>query len=638
MHKPDRSGQRGGQVVAWHGGCCLIRVPRTVYQRRGRKGHVVVEIPSSTPGAQAVERVLKALSKLVSGRKIYADNNPRLEQFTTELNTTLREFFAIEDDLVLTIEQFAIHWHEHAVYENLRRDESLAFILFKDGIGELTLTSLAIGDELQRLVRILADELHSTNNEDDVVTRFWNADFQHISYRVIDDYLEPQRAEQLTGERGLEETADQDELVPSINDKGRVIVHRADSLISIDALLREVSRRHHPQASEEEAELDYQRMLRSMFSLPVDELELYRTQAENERTEDGIAAFFEAFYVFELMPDNPAGVRDVSSILERLLEFAVTERRASTLERLLTCVQQYQQRPDLPDHVRSFGDKVLARGGHREILDSMLEGLMDANANAGSVLNYAVAVGPPAVDALVRALHHGPAPAMHRRICDAIVAISPAMAQAAIDRLDVDQAEVAVDAVYLARALKLDTLSPRLRELVFYPDARVKVEMLGWIAAHDNADTTNLLIASLGDLDRRVRLKVLDALCDRRDPRVRERLTEMAFAKDLAERTADEQEAIFKTLGHVGDAGTVVQLRAMVEKRRLLPIAKAPDVKLLAIRALEHIHDLGSLELLTRLSEDPVEAVRQRAQRALQALSAAMAGEPAAGSTYVVTP
>ena len=598
----------------------------------------MVEIPNSAPGAQAAERVLKSLSKLVSGRKIYADNNPRLEQFREELATSLREFFALEDELRLTIEQFAIHWNEDVIYENLRRDESLAFILFKDGIGEVTITPPAIGDELERLVRILADELHSANNEDDVVTRFWNADFQHITYRVLDDYLEPQRKDQLEGARGLEETADHDELIPSLNDKGRVIVHRSDSLVSIDAMLREVLRRHQPQAAEDEAELAYQRMLRSVFSVPVDELEIYRAEVERERTDDGIAAFFEAFHVFLLMPDNPTGVRDVSSVLERLFEYAIAERRATTLERAVRCVQELQARTDLPEAVRRFGEKMLARASSKELMESLLDGLAAGDGHAGAVLGYAVAVGAPAVDVLVRALHRGAPPALHRRICDAIITISPETAVAVIDRLDVDQPEVAVDAVYLARALKLATLSPRLRELVFYPDARVKLEMLGWIASHDDADTTNLLLASLGDLDRRVRIRVLDALCDRREPRVRERLTEMAFAKDLGERSNDEQEAIFRTLGFVGDAGTVVQLRAMVEKRRLLPLAKGADTKLLAIRALERIHDAGAIELLARLCEDPADAVKQRAQRAHQALSSAMAGSPAAGSTWVTTP
>jgi hypothetical protein len=483
---------------------------------------------------------------------------------------------------------------------------------------------------MERLVRILADELHSTSHDEDVVTRFWNADFQHISYRVLDDYLEPERSEkESSAARGLEETADQDELIPSLADKGRVIVHRSDSLVSIDTLLRDISHRHHPAAGEDEAELAYQRMLRSMFSLPVEELEMYRGEVERERTDDGIAAFFEAIYVFLLMPDNPTGVRDVSSVLEQLLDYAVSERRAATLERLLRCIRDLQARTDLPDGVRAFGEKMRARAGSKDLLVSLLDGLADADAHAGDVLSFAIAIGSGATDALVNALHRGGSPALHRRICDALVTISPEAATAIIDRLDVDQPEVAVDVVYLARALNLGALSPRLRELVFYPDARVKLEMLGWIAAHDDADTTNLLIASLGDLDRRVRLRVLDVLCDRPGPRVRECITQMAFAKDFAERPADEQEAIFKTLGHVGDASTVVQLRALVEKRRLLPIAKGPDVKLLAIRALERIRESAALELLARLAEDPNESVRQRAQRAQQALSASMAGAPA---------
>jgi hypothetical protein len=592
---------------------------------KDKKPQAAVETPNSSPGAPAVERVLKAMAKLVGGRKIYADNNPRLAQFRDELATSLREFFALEDELVLTIDQFVIHWQEQVVYENQRRDESLAFILFKDGIGELTISPAAIGAETDSLVRILADELHHVSNDEDVVTRFWNADFQHITYRVLDDYLEPERDATAEQPPGIEETADHHELLPSLNDKGRVIIHRSDSLVSLDLLLREVARRHHPNVGEDEAELAYQRLLRSTFSAPADEMELYRHELDQERADDGIAAFFESVHVFLLMADNPTGVRDISSVMERLMDFAIAERRPATLLRLVRCLREFEARTDLPDLTRRISEKLLSRIGNPELVGSLLDGLAEADASADAVIAYAVAAGDVAIEPLVRALHRGLPPPIHRRICDALIAISPEKASAAIDRLDVDQPEVAVDAVYLARSLKLDALSPRLRELVFYPDARVKLEMLGWIASHDDADTTNLLLASLSDLDRRVRMRVLEALCERRDARVRERLTEMAFSKELGELHADEQEAVFKTLGCVGDTGTVVQLRAMVEKRRLLPIGKGPDLKLLSIRALERMHDASAVELLTRLCDDPSEAVKIRAQRARQTLTTAMA-------------
>ena len=593
------------------------------------KARMPAERPSSAETGPAAERVLKALARLVNGRKIYADNNPRLEQFRQELESSLRQFFEFEDELVLTIEQYAMHCGDAVVYENLKRDESLAFILFKDGIGELTVAPGAIGGEINRLVDILADELFNVAGDEDVVTRFWNADFDHISYRVLDDYLAGEFGDG-TGEARhagrTEETADQAELLPSLADKGRVIVHRSESLESIDVLLRAVARRHHPELTGVEAELAYQRLLRSSFSVPVEELALYRREIESERAEDGVSAFLETMLVFTLLADNSSAVRDVTSVLERLVDYAVAEKHPGTLERMVRAIRAFVVQNELPDGVGKFCDRMLARAGNPALVASLLDTLTVSDAGADSVISYATAVGPGSVDGLLRALHRVESPSLHRKICDALVEVAGDSLATLLDRFDVDNPEVAIDAIHLAGTIGLDTLPPRLRELVFYPDARVKLEMLGLIAARDDAESTELLLTSLNDLDKRVRLRVLDALGDRPSPRVRERLTEIAFGRDLGERAPDEQEAVFRVLGHVGDARTVIHLRALVERRRLLSLGKGPDAKHLAIRALERIRDASALELLAKLAEDPNEAVRLRAQRAKESLASTLTG------------
>jgi HEAT repeat protein len=240
------------------------------------------------------------------------------------------------------------------------------------------------------------------------------------------------------------------------------------------------------------------------------------------------------------------------------------------------------------------------------------------------VLDYARAVGANAVEPLTRALHRVEGNTLHRQICDVLVAAAGDSLSSALDRFDIDNPQVAVDAVYIARSLELPTLTPRLRELVFYPDPRVKLEMIEWLARRTDADSTELLLQSLADLDKRVRLRVFEALADRTDPRVRECLGDLAFAKDLADRSTDEQEAIFRTLGSVGDARTVEQIRTMAEKRKLINMGKGPESKLLAIRALERIQDRSALEVLARLAEDSNEAVRLRATRAQETLQTAL--------------
>lgn len=603
------------------------------------KPNATVEAQAPAEHVAAAEQVMKALTKLVAGRKIYAANNPRLEQFRHDLGAAMRRFFEYEDELVLDIEQFVIRWSDSVVYENPRREESLAFLLFKDGIGEVTFRPKSVGDEVERLIEMLADELHSLGGDEDIVTRLWNANFEHIGHRVLDDYL----AEEFgagTSEGGSEvrsdETSDHAELLPdlpSFIEKGRVIVDQAATLSSIDTYLRGISTQHHHKDGEAEREASYQRTLRSCFNVTGEETAMYRAELERERNEDGVAAFTEAIFVFLLMVDASA-VRDVVTVVERLIEYALHEKNPATLERVVHIVKEFRAREDLTPAVRQYCDKELARLADPELVAAFLEGAGgDGRADAG--VAYATAVGAPALDALVKTLHRVGGPVLHKRICDAILAIageSPQDVMDIIDRLDVDHPEEAIDAVYLAKALKVKALTPRLRELVFYPDARVKLEMLGIVAADDDEDATQLLLQSLSDLDKRVRIRVLEALCNRNEPKVREKLSEIAFAKDLADRSPDEQEAIFKTLGSVGDAHTVDQLRAMLEKRKLIQIGKGGnESKLLAIRALERLRDRTALDVLARLCEDGNEAVRLRAQRAKEHLADALAGKTPKG-------
>ncbi len=606
------------------------------FNMKDTKSNATADVQVPPEHVAAAELVLKALTKLVAGRKIYAANNPRLEQFRHELGAAMRRYFEFEDELVLDIEQFVIRWSDHVVYENPRREESLAFLLFKDGVGEITFRPKSVGDEVERLVEMLADELHSLGGDEDIVTRLWNANFEHIGHRVLDDYIAEQFGAGTTdaaSEVRSDETSDHAELLPdlpSFSEKGRVIVDQGATLGSIDEYLRGISTQHHHKNDDGEREASYQRTLRSCFNVTGDETALYRAELDRERTEDGIAAFTDAILVFTTLVDVSA-VRDVVTVVERLIEYALHEKSPATLERVVRLVKEFRAREDITDPVRQFCDKELARLADPDLVTSFLEA-GDANADAG--IAYATAVGPLALDALVKTLHRADGPVLHKRICDAILAIageSPQDIVDIIDRLDVDHPEEAIDAVYLAKALKVKALTPRLRELVFYPDARVKLEMLGMVAADDDEDATLLLLQSLNDLDKRVRIRVLEALTTRNEPKVREKLSEMAFSKELAERAPDEQEAIFKTLGSVGDVHTVDQLRATLEKRKLINIGKGHDSKLLAIKALERIRDRTALDVLTRLCEDSNEAVRLRAQRAKEHLAATLSGKSPKG-------
>jgi hypothetical protein len=233
--------------------------------------------------------------------------------------------------------------------------------LFKDGIGEITFHPKSVGQEVDRLVEMLADELHSLGGDEDIVTRLWNANFEHIGHRVLDDYLSEQFGTGSTdaaSEARSDETSDHAELLPdlpSFTEKGRIIVDHTTTLGSIDTYMRGLATQHHHQQDAAATEASYQRTLRSCFNVTGEETALYRTELEHEKTEDGIASFTEAIIVFTLMVD-PTAVRDVVTVLERLIEYALHEKSPATLERVVRLVKGFRAREDLTDNVRQYCD------------------------------------------------------------------------------------------------------------------------------------------------------------------------------------------------------------------------------------------------------------------------------------------
>ncbi len=601
-----------------------------------------IESTNLAPGAAAAvaddelkslpmaERIMKAMTKLIHGRKLYAENNPRLAEFAREFDTALKTYFRNEDVLVLGVEQNTITWNDKIVYENQKREESLAFILRRDGVGEITIGERAIGSEIDALVQILTDEFHNLTSDEDVVTKFWNADFEYISYRVLDDYLSVEYAETRPGEEEAHDTGliDHPEMRPSLEDKGRVIVQRSDPLESIDRYLKKLILKTCPSKDQGEQEAYFQSMVGSFFTVSNEEISNYQKQLRKEDEKDSLVDFAEAVLVFTLLLDNPSAVRDVSGVIDRVVDYAVEDLDPRTLRRFMKLVVDFKQQ-SLPEGVDSFCDTILTRVGDDSVIQSMGERLKFWNKDSEEILGYFSAVGKPVVDPLLKVLHNVEGEKLHQEICDVLIAISGGDIDGVIEKLDIDNPEVAYDAVYIANRIGMKKMTPKIKELVHYPDVNVKEEIVRLVARLEDPGAVELLLGAVNDENKQIRLQAMDAAASKDDPRVRKKFGELAFGKELSDRIPDEQEMIFKVLGRVGNSGTVEDLKKFMNRKSIKHFGTSRENKFLAIKALVSIKSPAALSLLKKLMEDSNELVKSRAQRTYDQLQHAMREERA---------
>ncbi|HEY9246996.1 MAG TPA: HEAT repeat domain-containing protein, partial [Candidatus Methanoperedens sp.] len=138
--------------------------------------------------------------------RMYPSNNPIYINTIEDDFKKFREFFYFRDELIFKIKQNEISYDSEPVYSSIEKEDNLALFFFKDGLRELNFKKGLTIEEIEDFLKIISLDFNRDALDDDMVTLFWERDFQNIQY-VVDDAI-------LTDEENYEEAA-----VASIKEK-----------------------------------------------------------------------------------------------------------------------------------------------------------------------------------------------------------------------------------------------------------------------------------------------------------------------------------------------------------------------------------------------------------------------------------
>lgn len=499
----------------------------------------------------------------------------------------------------------------------------MAFLFYKDGIGEISVKSSVSTDELERFVDIVKDEVQSYRRQEDVVTKLWAADFENISYKVLDEYLMDEfgdgRRNEREGETPLE-TEDHTDL-PSFFDKGRVIVHEGDTIDPIHEYVMTFVDQSEVESEQAKQEL-FESMMDSFFAISSEELRLCQAEFREENKQDKLVCFLGEILDFTLVEGNSSAVLDVSNVIERIADHIVAEGNTSTLADLLERLRTFVGEHSIPEDVETFFINLEGRITDTSLLLTLGKRIGTWNEEASDVLRFYRLVGKRAVPTLCTLLDGFNGKRLHKEACDTLLAIAKDDIPQIIEALDMDKPGIAYDVAYLIRAQESDEIPAMVRQLVHYPDQQVQEQIIQFLVDVGSPDAAIFLVDLLEDADKHIRVKILSAIEKMPHAIVRNKLLVMAFDKELDRRDSDEQEYIFRALGKLAGEEALPKLKHMLEKKNPLArvFGKKKHIKTLALRALEHINSPESMILLSGLAEDSDRLIKSKAQRALVAL------------------
>lgn len=538
-----------------------------------------------------VEEMLRLLSRAVRARLLYLENNPTYIKSLELLKASFGPIWAHTDELRFEISDTQMMWDGHAVANEPEKSvDALPWILFKDGLREVSLTRGVEDQEIFDLVQDIS-KVRKGGNDDDLLTLLWEREFSYVRYRYVDvsfdtavpiDPTEEIRP-RLVDPKAIQEPP-QEQILPS----GVVSMEDFDStLYFLD-----------------ENEVQY----------------LHRTIREHYATDLRQNVVSVLLDVFEQQTD-PAIRDEVCQILDGMLVNLLTTGQLRTVAALLreaniAASRAREVTPTQRELLLSLPNRMSEPTAVTQLLQSLddrtdLPPQADLNelfeqlrvSALGTIFGWLGRITTADVRTLLEA---------------AADRLAAANTSELVRLLGSTDREVALEAVRRAGSLRTAAAVPALARLLQHTEAAMRLGAVNALAEIGTPGALQHLDRGIDDEDRDVRVAAVRALGANNHRASVQKIEAAINGKRLPGGDLTEKMAYFEAFGALcGDAG-VPMLDGLLNKKSLFGKREDTELRACAAMALGRIGTNTAFAALRRAGTDKDILVRNAISKALR--------------------
>ncbi|HEY2162877.1 MAG TPA: HEAT repeat domain-containing protein [Gemmatimonadaceae bacterium] len=136
-----------------------------------------------------IEEWLRLIAKAGRAHQLYLPNNPIYRGAIDALRAGFRPIWQHTEEFSLAIGETDLRWYDLVVSGDSNTEknaDNLAWLLYKDGLREITIARGFEESEFVKLLEIIQRARHAQPDDDDLVAMMWEADFTYLKYRYVD--------------------------------------------------------------------------------------------------------------------------------------------------------------------------------------------------------------------------------------------------------------------------------------------------------------------------------------------------------------------------------------------------------------------------------------------------------------------
>lgn len=546
-----------------------------------------------------VEDLMRSFVKGLRATQLYLPNNPVYQQAMGNLQRAFEPVWGVTTELTLDVTESDLVWNGETVLSQPTRTESVAWVLFKDGVRSVTLIPGAEDEELAAFLRVI----HKARNlpqdaEDDLLTLLWEQDFQLIRYTFVE--LMREDAAPLEASEQPETTEVSEEAVrEEVEEAEAEAPERPSGVVSLedfDSTLYFLDERD-VEYLKSEIDREYSQDLRgNILAILFDlfELQTYTTvRAE-------LISIIENFVPYLL------GVGDFRSVAYLIREIRVVLERAREV-----ISEQREALAHLP--ARLSAPDALA-----QLLQSLDEAVVHpTEEELGALFRE---LQPEALETVLAWMPRLSNQRVRDLLYQSIQRIALAHPEELAKAMGSEDESVVLETVKLSGRLKLTPSVPSLGGVLIHQRrADIKVAVVEALTTIGTPGAMQQLERAVEDEHRDVRVAAVRALAARRHRAVFPRIESAVLGKALRAAELTEKMVFFEAYGVLGGEKSVARLAPMLEATGgFMRRKEDPEIRACAAMALGKIGNEKARDLLERAQGDKDPLVRNAVAKALR--------------------
>jgi hypothetical protein len=559
---------------------------------------------------QQVEEVLRMMARGLRAFQMYLPNNPIYQRARQSIQDAFLPVWSVTQQLTLSLSETDFVWEEQVVFHQANRAESMAWMLYKDGMRLLTFRPGVEEEEIIRFLQVATRASHLPSDApDDLLTLLWEQDFACVDYEfaeVITDSGPALLPQGPSGFGGLEEgAASGTGGEPEAADQTSAALHA----------------RVEQDVGPRLGGVDPEEFDSTLYFLEEQETRLLKLQVDQEYTRDGRKAAFDSLLdIFELQPS--AAVRqEVLEIFDGLFPNLLNRGEFRVVAGLLREFRTIAQRvtvldEPLRERLLSFQARLSEPGILSQLLQSLEEAeALPADEDIGQVLGELHAEGLETMLVFLPSLKR---PAVRQILEASIDRLATSQLPAVLELLGKPESAALSGAVALAGRLRLQPTVPALEKLVSHGDPGVRRAAVVALGQIGSPGALTALERGVDDPDRAVRLAAVSVVAERGYRGAIRRLEAVIQGRASFEVERAERRQFFEAYATVGGPEVLPTLADILEPRGLFRRKESSEVRTCAAYAVARIRTAEARALLQRVQLDKDLPVKNAAARALR--------------------